>query len=695
MIKKRDLIFELSTPASTFVLKADTAECVYYGRRLSLGGSIASICGSSRRIFSSPGGGDYSEYSIQLLNADGGFAADFKFVRAKITVEKREIPGLPFSYGEGRTLELKYMDASTRVALYLYYTVFSDSDVIAASARLVNGSRKPVRIRRLMSLQLDLAGCGFDVVTLGGMWGPERRRYPRSLGAGIFVNDSKSGCSQRAHNPFVMAVSPQGAYAFNFVYSGNHKELFECDGHVMTRILVGLNDFMFDWNLAPGEEFNTPEAVMCYADSEEECCARMRAFVASHIVRGKWKTRERPVCVNSVGVKYPLTDVDALRGEAVKAAETGAELFVLDDFTQADEDAPDWYKRVEKDDGALASLAKEVRERGLMFGIRIEPEVIGEDNEFLRTHPNFAMKIPGRAPVRIRNRLMLNFADERVQNYAVRIASEAITRSGASFVRWDFNRTMTDCFGKGVPAGEYFHRYMLGYYRVLSKLVKKFPSVLFEGCAEGGGRCDLGLLCFFPQIRVRDCTDARDRIELLDCVTHAYPSCTFCSSVSQVPDLYTGTTSSLDVRFLVACGSVLGYDIGLNLLSEEERKQIAAQIAFYRTARKLFQFGERYRLGEGKAIGFMDVSADKGTAIAVIFLKKWSPGDLPTMRFKGLNPAACYDVTARGREGAKRVAGDVLMYADCPLRDLFCFEENVRYSGGVQAKLYFFKKVKN
>ena len=105
MIKKRDLIFELSTPASTFVLKADTAECVYYGRRLSPGGSIASICGSSRRIFSSPGGGDYSEYSIQLLNADGGFAADFKFVRAKVTVEKREIPGLPSSYGEGRTLE--------------------------------------------------------------------------------------------------------------------------------------------------------------------------------------------------------------------------------------------------------------------------------------------------------------------------------------------------------------------------------------------------------------------------------------------------------------------------------------------------------------------------------------------------------------------------------------------------------------
>ena len=90
MIKKRDLIFELSTPASTFVLKADTAECVYYGRRLSPGGSIASICGSSRRIFSSPGGGDYSEYSIQLLNADGGFAADFKFVRAKVTVGKRD-----------------------------------------------------------------------------------------------------------------------------------------------------------------------------------------------------------------------------------------------------------------------------------------------------------------------------------------------------------------------------------------------------------------------------------------------------------------------------------------------------------------------------------------------------------------------------------------------------------------------------
>ncbi len=701
MIKRKGQIIRLDTANTTLAIKADTAEYVYYGKRLGSASDFQAYATGMRKLVSSPGKNAYLDYGVVLENADGGFAANFEFSKCKILTEKPEIPGLPSSYGEGKTLEMKFVDAPTKVALYLYLTVFEDSDVIAVSSKVVNGSRKEIHVRRLMSLQLDLVGADYNIITFEGAWARERRRTERVMNGGIFVNDSKRGMSSHTRNPFVMAENASGVYAFNLVYSGNHKETFETDGSGITRALVGMNDFMFDWKLLPGEEFYSPEAVMCYASDEDMMSLQMHSFVAEHIIRGKWKRKERPVLVNNWEGTYFDFNEEKLLAIAQAGKEAGVELFVLDDgwFGKRNNDTcslGDWFDNPEKTGGGLANLAGKIHAMGLSFGIWVEPEMISEDSELYRTHPNFAMKIPGREPERMRHQLVLNMADEKVQNYVVRSISDVISRCGADYVKWDFNRSLTDCYGKGLVPGEYFHRYMLGYYRVVSKIVKKFPFVLFEGCASGGGRFDLGNLCYFPQYWTSDDTDARERIFIQRGTSYGYPQTAMGAHVSACPNHQTGNTNPLETRFNIACGGVLGYELDMSKFTPQEMEQVQEQIRFYKANRKLLQYGDQYRLGGNGTEGFITVSKDKNSAIAVVNLTEIHPlAPLQTIRFKGLNPSALYEISVRGGDVLFTASGELLMNGDFPLLNMFDFETVSKNSGCVLSRMYIFKKAKS
>ena len=708
MIRKKGQVVRLETPNTTLVIKADKAEYLYYGKKLTSAGGFEAFYDSPRKIFSQFGGCDYTEYSVLLENADGGFSTAFEYSKSKILTEKPEIAGLPSSYGEGKTLELKYIDPSTKVCLYLYYTVFEDSDVIAVSSRIVNNSKKEIFVRRLSSLQMDLMG-DYAFVTFEGNWGRERQKISRNVGKGVFYNDSKKGMTSHERNPFVMAEGKEGVFGFNLVYSGNHKELFECDGYGRARVLTGINDFMFRWKLLPGEEFAAPEAVVCFAPDEDALSCRMHAFVSEHILRGKWKKRERPVLINNWEGTYFDFNEEKILNIARAAKKAGVELFVLDDgwFGKRDNDLcalGDWFDNVEKTGGGLKNLADKIRALGLDFGIWVEPEMISEDSDLYRSHPNFAMKIPGREPTRMRNQLMLNMADEKVQNYVVRVISDVISRCGASYVKWDFNRSMSDCYGKGIAQGEYFHRYMLGYYRVVGKITKKFPFVLFEGCAGGGGRFDLGNLCYFQQYWTSDDTDARERVKIQDGTSYAYPQVTMGSHVSACPNHQTGNSNPLETRFNVACGGVLGYELDMSKFSEEELGVVAEQVAFYKQNRKLLQFGEYHRLGDafGSALGgYMAVSRDRSQAIAVVAVNARVIGVAePTVLFKGLLPSAVYEVTSRKQSNYEKdisftAGGDMLMNGGYMLRGIFDDKEASANSGCIYTRMFMIKKCKN
>ena len=705
MIKKKGTVYRLETPATTLVLKADTAQILYYGKKLVSADWCEALRSSPCRLFSEYGQGDFNEQSVLLVNADGGFSTNFVYSKSKILAEKPVLENLPSSYGESKTLELKYVDA-TKVALYLYYTVFEDTDAIAVSAKIVNGAKKEIHIKKLASVQAELTG-RFEFITFDGAWARERSKNARAVCGGTFVNESRAGASSHAHNPFVMAKGEKGVFGFHLLYSGNHKEsMTEYDG--VTRVIAGINDFMFDWTLGAGEEFCAPEAAMCYAETEDALSRQMHAFAAEHVVRGKWKKRERPVLVNSWEGAYFDFNADSVVEMAKVSKDLGAELFVLDDgwFGRRNDDTSslgDWSDNVEKLGCTLAELAERVRGCGLKFGIWIEPEMISEESELFRSRPAYAMRVPGRTPVRLRNQLALNMADEKVQNFVVRTVSDVISRCGASYVKWDYNRMLTDCFGKGVAAGEYFHRYMLGVYKVISKVVKRFPFVLFEGCAGGGARFDLGMMSYFPQVWTSDNTDARDRLQIQDGSSYGYPQSVMGAHVSASPNHQSGDSHPLETRFNVACGGLLGYELDVRKLSEKDKKTVAAQISFYKEHRKLLQFGNFYRLGDsfgGDYGGFISVSPDRGAAIAVIAAEKRTNVPPPRVAFKGLNPAYVYEVTARRQENYENsisftAGGDVLVSGELFFPDFYDDASARENSGCMYTRMFLVKKQKS
>ncbi|MBR2375980.1 MAG: alpha-galactosidase [Clostridia bacterium] len=722
MIRCKGKIYKLDTPNTTLLigLNEKSAEYLYYGKRLSVGGdyeifrSLREYENVQLKLVSSFGEGESHRSGVACQFSDGSYTTRFVFTRAKIT-EKPDLAPLPSSYacaGEkksSKTLCLEFVDEPTKVKLFLYYTVFEDSDVIAVSSRLYNGGKKDVHVKNLPSLQLEVWGGGFEFTTFRGEWANERNKISTPVtGGAVLVNESRIGSSSHAANPFVMLQKAGSVYAFNLVYSGNHKESAEKIITGKTRVMVGMNDFMFDKKLGYGESFCSPEAVMCYAPSVDAASLAMQRFVGKHIIREKWQEKERPILINNWEATYFDFNREKILQIADTAAELGVEMFVLDDgwFGHRDEDNSslgDWFD-YEKKTGGIAALAESVRERGLKFGIWVEPEMISEDSELYRKHPEYAMKIPGREPFRIRNQLMLNLADSNVQKYLVRVISAVIAETKAAYVKWDFNRTMTDCFSKEFFGGEYFHEYVKGLYTVMSKLTERFPSVLFEGCAAGGGRFDLGVLCYMPQIWASDNTDARCRVNIQRGTSYGYPASAISCHVSASPNHQTGNAAALETRFNVsACGG-FGYEMDLSKLSETERETVKAQIEFFKKYRKTFQFGDLYRLGNlgedpnAELGGFMYVNASKTQAVATVILENFKVSRKRfAIAFKGLDAATMYEVSYRKQSNYAdepqkfTVSGETLINGEIPV-DLLGDVAPERMANGMFTRCLIFKK---
>ncbi len=712
MLKIKGNYFILETEHVSMVVRAveERTEYLYFGEKFADYSGLELMHAEGNApwnaplsLFSQWGKTDFREPSFLVRFADGSCACDFRLKSAKI-VKRDFADGLPRPYGEEKCLRLEFTDAPSKLKLTLTYTPYADSDAFCVAASLFNGGKKPVVLENFASAQLEVWGRDFDFTTFDGTWACERTKHKRALAYGKFENASYTGSSSAFHNPFVMLSREGEAYGVNLVYSGNHREIAETDDSGRTRLIAGINPFCFNWELGAGETFYAPEAVLVYGKTEEDVSVRMHRFVNRHIVRGKWSKRERPILVNNWEGTYFDFNEKKILDIAKKGAEVGAELFVLDDgwFGKRDSDTcslGDWFDYTEKT-GGLDKLADKIRELGLSFGIWVEPEMISEDSELYRKHPDYAMKIPRREPTRMRNQLMINLADPQVQGFVFRAVSKVITQCRAAYVKWDYNRHMTDCFDKNTRGGEYYHRYILGLYSVLQKLTERFPNVLFESCASGGARFDLGMLCYMPQTWTSDNTDARDRISIQSGTAYAYPQSTMGAHVSASPNHQTGNSNPLETRFRVACGGLLGYESDLTKCSGEELSAIKNQIAFYKKHRAVIQYGQYYRLGDsfgGDWSGFISVAEGGAKAVSVVAVPvKRTGASNYRARFKGLDAKTVYRVSLREPSGIMKeicvAGGDLLNKGGVNLDGIFSETNPREVSYPVYTRMFVFEK---
>lgn len=625
-------------------------------------------------------GTDFRIPAISVLFEDGSRNLQLIYDSYKIMKGKPALKGLPATYveddAEADTLLITLKDTLQKVKVVLFYTAYRDLDIITRSVEVVNEGTGILTLEKVLSANVDFETADYDFISLPGAWGRERHIERTSLRSGVQSVESRRGASSHQHNPF-MALAAKGTgenhgevYGFNFVYSGNFTAGAEVDQIFKTRAYMGLNDYDFSWLLESGESFQAPEAILVY--SAEGLGGMSRTFhdlYRKHLVRGRFRDEVRPVLVNNWEGTYFDFNEEKILEIAKEAAGLGIELFVLDDgwFGKRNEDncsLGDWYVNTEKLPNGISGLAEKINQYGMKFGLWFEPEMVSPDSDLYRKHPDWCIHVPGRIRTECRNQLVLDLSRPEVCDYIVDAVSQVLDSASVEYVKWDMNRHMTELGSAGLPAKrqkEMSHRYMLGLYDVLERIVSSHPDVLFESCSGGGGRFDAGMLYYMPQTWTSDDTDAVERLSIQYGTSLAYPVSTMGSHVSAVPNHQAGRITSIKMRGDVAMSGNFGYELDLTKLPAEEKEIIRSQVAQYKELRTFIQSGDMYRLAspfEGNHTAWMFLSKDGNDVFAAYFqvLCEVNPG-IRRMKFTALDPAAIYEVM----EDGSRYYGDELM----------------------------------
>lgn len=633
--------------------------------------------------YPSYGTGDYRSTALIIENADGSTACDLRYRSHHIFNGKYKIPGLPAVYAdetESQTLEIVMEDAVTGVEVTLQYGVLPDYDVITRSEKIVYRGEGKICIRKAQSACLDFVQGKYDLLTFYGRHAMERTMQREPVTHGSHVIGSVRGTSSHQYNPMMILADEHttdqygNCYAMSFVYSGNFKGETLKDQFGQTRALMGLQDEMFSYPLAEGETFYTPEVLLTFSGSGMNLLSQnLHRCIRQHICRGKYKESVRPVLVNSWEAAYFDFDGDTLYELAKEAKNAGIDMLVLDDgwFGKRDDDNSglgDWFVNEKKLGGTMGDLIKKINDLGVKFGIWVEPEMISEDSNLYREHPDWALTIPGRNPVHARNQLVLDFSRKEVVDHIFDQICKVLDQGNIEYVKWDMNRSLMDVFSRGTEdQGRVMYDYVLGLYDFLERIVTRYPDLLIEGCSGGGGRFDAGMMYYTPQIWCSDNTDALDRLQIQYGTSFGYPVSAVGSHVSAVPNHQTGRITSLHTRGVVAMAGTFGYELNLGKLSEEEKQEIRLQVEEYRKFAPLIQTGLYYRLSDPareEYAAWAFVSEDQKEVLLNVVLQEIH-GNMTVnyVKLQGLKCSAIY----RDTETGKSYNGAALMEAGIPM----------------------------
>ncbi len=632
------------------------------------------------------GTGDFRSTAFAIERQDGCCIVDLRYASYEIKAGKYRIPGLPASYGkeeECDTLIVHMKDRDSELMVDLYYGVFVGLDVIARSACVINQGEEAVFVKKAASLCLDFTNGDYDVLHFRGRYGMERMVERAGAVHGSTVFGSRRGISSHQENPFVILADKASTeemgdcYGMGLLYSGNFQSEIEKDPYEQTRVLMGISGDQFSYELQSGERFWTPEAVMSFsAKGFQQLSVQFHKLVRENICRGVHKDRRRPVLINNWEATYFQFTGEKLIQIAKQAAELGVELFVLDDgwFGKRDSDESglgDWFVNEKKLGGSLKKVAEEIRGLGMKFGLWIEPEMVSEDSELYRKHPDYAFVIPGRAPVRSRYQLVLDFSRQEVIDAVFGQLCVVLDEVQPDYLKIDMNRSICEVYSAAYTRQNYgaiLYHYVLGMYQLLERLLERYPKLLIEGCSGGGGRFDMGMLYYVPQIWCSDNTDAIERIKIQHGTSFGYPISCIGAHVSTVPNHQTGRVTPLRTRGAVAMAGGFGYELDLNLLSEEEKKLVKCQIKEYKEDWQLYQQGRYFRLTnpmenhEYASWEFAEENGESAILFVTVLCAACNPA-VPYVQLKGLNEEKMYRIEETGQE----CSGAALMYAGLPI----------------------------
>ena len=632
------------------------------------------------------GNGDFRSTAFAVENADGSMSCDLRYKSHKIFDGKYNLEGLPAVYAseeEAQTLEILMEDPVTGVKVVLLYGVLPAQDIITRSVCVKNESSGKIYLNKIESASLDFLYGDYELLTFYGRHAMERNVQRVPVVHGTQKIGSVRGTSSHQYNPMMILAEKETTedkgkcYAMAFVYSGCFQGEVLKDQLNQTRMMLGLQEEAFRYPLETGEMFQAPEVILSYSsEGMNRLSQNLHHCIRQHICRGKYKEEIRPILINSWEAAYFDFTGDTIYELAKAAKEVDIDMLVMDDgwFGKRDDDNSglgDWFVNEKKLGGTLGNLIKRINDLGVKFGIWIEPEMVSEDSDLYRKHPDWALTVPGRNPVRSRNQLVLDFSRKEVVDEIYDQICKVLDQGNIEYVKWDMNRSLMDVYSSVTrDQGRVLHDYVLGLYDFLERLVQRYPNLLIEGCSGGGGRFDAGMMYYTPQIWCSDNTDAIDRLRIQYGTSFGYPVSVVGSHVSAVPNHQTGRKTPLHTRGVVAMSGTFGYELNLMKLSEEEKQEIREQIAEYKSYASIIQNGLYYRLSnptteEICAWEFVHTDEKEQSKVLLNIVMQVIHGNMTVnyVKLQGLEETAVY----REEKSGKRYTGAALMYGGMPL----------------------------
>lgn len=549
------------------------------------------------------------------------------------------------------TLKLNFSDKVYPFEISLHYSISDDNDIITRWTTVKNNSSDSIYFEKLFSAEFNLPSKKpYCFKNTNGAWGGEFLETNTTLKSGTFVSESRRGTTGHNQSPYFIAYQNADeksgdVYFAALAYSGNFKVNAERDLFNSTRIIIGMSDFDFRFELKAGEVFDTPKVFCGHTQGFGEMTRQMNKFALNNVLPKTFNDKVLPVLYNSWEATGFDVNCENQSSLAEIAAKIGVELFVMDDgwFGQRNNDDAglgDWFVNKDKFPNGLDELITKVNELGMDFGIWVEPEMVNRDSDLYRAHPEWAYHYDTRYSCELRNQLVLNMTREDVQEYIFNCLNDLLTNHNIKYIKWDMNRPFSENGAENLDCPQMlWYLHTKAVYDIVDKLKALHPEVAFESCASGGGRSDYGALMHYDQVWTSDNTDGIDRMVIQKGYSLLRPIKTMRAWVTDIAGI--NKPCSLDFRFNIAMQGALGIGGDLTKYSQEDIEICRKNTAVYKEIRELVQFGNLYRLmdiDEDEILFNQYVNDDKTKSVAFIaangtrFYKKSVP-----MHFDGLD----------------------------------------------------------
>ena len=676
----------VNTPNTTLLLKAEEGKPLhvsYYGERISSVSQVYDAFSLWEEAYPAFGAGCQEITALDVKHADGNMSTELVY---QSDAQQAEANATVY------TVTLK--DKIYAFEVDVCYRAYNNCDVIETWTVIRNNEKKPIVLQKYASGFMPFRQGDAWVTHQHGSWGAESQITEEPLKAGVFEVHDMNGAKNAVINRPNIMVSLDGKPRENegrvvgavLCWSGNFRMTIDTQGKRVHRLVAGINEAHSQYELKKGETFTTPELAFAY--SNEGMGGVSRSYHRWARLNNKVHNGQqlRKILLNSWEGVYLNVSQDGMEKMMDGVKSLGGELFVMDDgwfgdkYQRSVDDCAlgDWVTDTRKLPKGVPALEKAAASRGLKWGIWIEPEMTNTKSELYEKHPDWIVCHPARTPITGRGgtQLILDMSNPKVQDFVFGVVDNIMKETpNTYYIKWDANFEIHNFGSHYLSADNQSHLYVdyhLGLKKTLERIRAKYPDLVIQCCASGGGRVNYGLMPYFEEFWVSDNTDAQQRLFIQWGTSMFFPSCAMAQHVSASPNHQTGRVIPLKFRFDVAMTGRLGMEMKPSDLNEKETEFARKAVQTYKDIRPIIQQGNLYRiLSPYDKTGFcseMFITDDKSEAVFFAYkFEQYVDLFRPRFHFAGLDPNATYELTELNRQGGadhwegKRITGTFLM----------------------------------